>query len=53
MKDSKKIPASSKIENIVEVRRSLVALNENNNGEIFTSDNLGIKRLGSGLSRML
>ena len=53
MGDGKKIPAPSEIENMVVARRSLVALNEINNGEIFTSDNLGIKRPGSGLSPML
>jgi len=53
MGDGKKIPAPSEIENMVVARRSLVALNEINKGEIFTSDNLGIKRPGSGLSPML
>ena len=44
---------AKELKDMVVARRSLVALNEINNGEIFTSDNLGIKRPGSGLSPML
>jgi N-acetylneuraminate synthase len=51
--NGKKIPAPSEIENLVIARRSLVALKEIKKGEIFTSDNLGVKRPGSGLSPML
>jgi N-acetylneuraminate synthase len=53
MGDGKKIPVPSEIENMAVARRSIVALKEINSGEIFTSDNLGIKRPGSGVSPML
>jgi sialic acid synthase SpsE len=52
MGDGKKNPVPSEMENMDVARRSIVALKEINSGEMFTSDNLGIKRPGSGVSPM-
>ena len=53
MGDGKKNPVPSEMVNMDAARRSIVALKEINSGEKFTSDNLGIKRPGSGVSPML
>ena len=53
MGDGKKKPAPSEINNMPVARRSLVALKKINLNEVFTTDNLGIKRPGTGLSPML
>ncbi len=51
--DSRKIPSPSEIKNIVAARKSLVAALPIKKGEIFTKDNLGVKRPGNGISPML
>lgn len=48
--DGKKLPKDSEIPNIGVARKSLVAVAPIKSGELFTVDNLGIKRPGSGLS---
>lgn len=44
-----KAPAPSEVKNIAVARKSLVAAKPIKKGELFTADNLGIKRPGSGL----
>jgi len=48
-----KKPSASELRNIPIVRRSIVAAKDIMKGEIFTEDNLGIKRPGKGLSPMM
>lgn len=48
-----KIPTSSDKENIMIVRKSLVAARNLEAGEIFTSENIATKRPGTGTSAML
>jgi N-acetylneuraminate synthase len=48
--DERKEPMSSELENRVVARKSLVAANRINQGELFTADNLAIKRPGNGIS---
>jgi N,N'-diacetyllegionaminate synthase len=48
-----KIPSPSETKNIPIARKSIVAACEIKDGDVFTEDNLAIKRPGSGLSPML
>lgn len=50
--DGVKAPSKSEQKNITVVRKSIVAKKEIKKGEIFTSDNLTIKRPGTGISPM-
>lgn len=50
--DGVKQPAASELKNLKVARQSLVAKTEIKAGEIFTSDNLGSKRPGDGISPM-
>ena len=52
MGDGVKRPTISELPNRLIARKSLVALKEINNGDVFTSDNVGAKRPGSGISPM-
>jgi N-acetylneuraminate synthase len=45
-----KQPTASELKNITVARKSLVAIKEIKKGELFTEDNLGVKRPGTGLS---
>ncbi|NLI91356.1 MAG: N-acetylneuraminate synthase [Peptococcaceae bacterium] len=45
----RKIPAPSELRNLTLVRKSLVAKKEIKKGEMFTEDNLGLKRPGTGI----
>ena len=47
-----KTPSSSEIKNIPVVRKSIVASRPINVGEVFTEDNLTVKRPGNGISPM-
>jgi len=47
-----KLPSESEVKNINAVRKSIVARKEIKAGELFTEDNLVVKRPGSGLSPM-
>ncbi|SFB34417.1 N-acetylneuraminate synthase [Acetitomaculum ruminis DSM 5522] len=47
-----KAPAKSELENIITVRKSIVAATEINKGDIFTEENITCKRPGSGMSPM-
>lgn len=47
-----KSPTASEIKNMVIARKSLVALQEIKCGDIFTKNNLGVKRPGNGVSPM-
>ena len=47
-----KLPAASELKNVPIARKSLVAAKEIKKGEIFTPENLGVKRPGSGMSPM-
>lgn len=51
--DGVKKPSVSEQKNIPIVRRSIVAARDIQKGEIFTEENLGIKRPGTGISPML
>lgn len=51
--DGIKRPSASEQKNIPIVRRSIVAARDIQKGEIFTEQNLGIKRPGTGISPML
>lgn len=46
----KKIPSTSEFNNRLIARKSLVALREIKVGEVFTEENLGLKRPGNGIS---
>lgn len=48
-----KVPSKSEIKNIVIARKSIVALKKINKGEVFSKNNIGVKRPGSGISPML
>lgn len=50
---SEKKPSQSEVTNIALVRKSIVAARNIQKGEIFTEDNLAVKRPGSGISPML
>jgi N,N'-diacetyllegionaminate synthase len=50
--DGVKKPSNSEEKNISIVRKSIVASKEINVGDKFTSDNLGVKRPGTGISPM-
>ncbi|MBY0471643.1 N-acetylneuraminate synthase [bacterium] len=45
-----KAPAATEVKNLEVVRKSLVALKPVKRGEIFTEENLGVKRPGTGIS---
>jgi N,N'-diacetyllegionaminate synthase len=53
MGDGFKRPAASEIKNIAVARKSIVASKKILRGELFTTDNLTVKRPGNGLSPML
>jgi len=48
--DARKVPSASEIKNIRVARKSLVADNDIKKGEVFTEENLTIKRPGTGIS---
>ena len=52
MGDGVKKPSNSEVKNISIVRKSIVASKEIKLGDEFTSDNLGVKRPGTGISPM-
>ena len=47
-----KKPSPSETKNIPIVRKSIVAINSIKKGELFTIENIGIKRPGNGVSPM-
>lgn len=49
---SVKEPSESEMENMTASRRSIVALRDIEEGEVFTEDNITVKRPGTGLSPM-
>jgi N,N'-diacetyllegionaminate synthase len=51
--DGIKKPSLSEIKNIIIARKSIVALTDINRGEVFTEQNLAVKRPGNGISPML
>jgi N,N'-diacetyllegionaminate synthase len=53
MGDGVKIPSVSELKNKPIARKSIIAIKDISKGEVFTSENLGIKRPGTGLSPML
>jgi len=52
MGDGVKIPSSSEIKNIPVARKSLVASRVIRAGELFSSENIAVKRPGTGISPM-
>ena len=52
MGDGVKTPSPSEIKNIPIARKSVVAKKPIKKGELFTQDNLAVKRPGTGLSPM-
>jgi N,N'-diacetyllegionaminate synthase len=50
--DGVKKPSNSEIKNIQIARKSIVAMTAISKGEVFTSDNLTVKRPGNGISPM-
>ncbi len=50
--NGKKIPSPSEIKNISVVRKSIVASGAIKKGEVFTSENITVKRPGTGISPM-
>ena len=52
MGDGRKVPSGSEMKNIKVVRKSIVAKTEINKGEIFSADNITVKRPGTGISPM-
>jgi N,N'-diacetyllegionaminate synthase len=52
MGDGVKKPSSSELKNMSIVRKSIVAKNNINEGDCFTSNNLAIKRPGTGITPM-
>lgn len=52
MGDGKKKPAASEIKNMAVARKSIVANKDIDKGEIFTEENLTVKRPGNGISPM-
>ncbi len=52
MGDGEKVPRASELKNIAIARKSLVAIQPINKGELFTAKNLGSKRPGTGISPM-
>jgi N,N'-diacetyllegionaminate synthase len=53
MGDGVKKPSPSEIKNLVIVRKSIVAKKKIGKGELFSRENLAIKRPGNGLSAMM
>jgi len=53
MGDGIKKPSSSELKNINIVRRSIVATRDIKKGEIFTEENITVKRPGTGISPMM
>lgn len=51
--DGIKKPSDSESKNIIVARKSIVALKEINEGEVFTENNLTVKRPGTGINPML
>lgn len=51
--DGKKLPTKKELENRLVIRKSIVAAEPINKGDVFTERNLTIKRPGTGLSPML
>lgn len=52
MGDGKKMPSKSENKNIAVARKSIVAAVKIKRGEVFTEDNLSVKRPGTGISPM-
>ena len=52
MGDGRKVPSGSEMKNIKVVRKSIVAKTEINKGEIFSAENITVKRPGTGISPM-
>jgi N,N'-diacetyllegionaminate synthase len=52
MGDGVKKPSDSELKNIQIARKSIVAMTAISKGEVFTSDNLTVKRPGNGISPM-
>ena len=52
MGSSEKAPTESEIKNIAVVRKSIVASRKIKQGEVFSEDNLMVKRPGEGISPM-
>lgn len=50
--DGNKRPTESELKNVAIARKSLVAVRPIKEGEIFTAENLGVKRPGNGISPM-
>ena len=50
--DGNKRPTDSELKNVAIARKSLVAVRPIKEGEIFTAENLGVKRPGNGISPM-
>lgn len=50
--DGNKRPTDSELKNVAITRKSLVAVRPIKEGEIFTAENLGVKRPGNGISPM-
>ena len=50
--NGRKEPSASEEKNIAIVRKSIVALQKINKGEIFSAENIGVKRPGNGISPM-
>ena len=51
--DGKKLPAESEKKNMVVARKSIIAKRNISKGEIFSEDNLSVKRPGEGISPMM
>lgn len=51
--DGKKKPSPSEVKNIIATRKSIVASKIIRKGETFSTENLGVKRPGNGISPML
>jgi len=52
MEDGIKRPSPSELRNKPVVRKSIVATRDINKGDIFTEDNITVKRPGTGISPM-
>ena len=50
--DGIKIPSNSELKNISTVRKSIVANKKIKKGELFSTENLSVKRPGTGISPM-
>jgi len=51
--DGNKVPSEGEKKNIIAARKSIVAATDIRKGEIFTTENLTVKRPGSGMSPLL